>query len=566
MGNKSGTNLTNLMKIKFRDLGVRVVYKVERVDGVMKIIVVSARTPSPQYQSPLNPERLNISGNSFAHTYGFEQDNEKTDSQVENVYSPTEDMPAAHPLRDIGSLLKEHIWLIWLVAVLILLIRKVTIYQGFMRYIKVGSVPVSDIEMLNRLSVAAEQSGIKKPIELCVNPLVSSPLLTGFFHPCIVLPSADISEKNFQYIVLHELTHYRRRDMFYKWLVQVTVCLHWFNPLVHLMSREITMACEFSCDEAVLTKMGSDNAQEYGKTLLDAMAAVGEYKENLGAVTLGENKRLLKERLGAIMNFKKKSTAIRLVTGALTLCIVFGAAFIGVYTISSADQSTSSESDDSSAANAIQPTPPQSDDLPIPDADQPSPSPSDNPPVMETLELKGTTYYLVSSEAQLRAIGTGEYGMDGNYMQQADIHLSSDEWVPIGTWDAPFTGTFNGNGFEIIGLTMTDPYAELIGLFGFAENAHIYNVTMRDFDITSAGRKSKKMSAGAILAVSKGSRSYDNFVYPRETDDDIDAEAAGELLIEIVHGINELEEEQEALCEELAEKLKKMLETYLPSF
>ena len=44
LGNKSGTNLTNLMKIKFRDLGIRVVYKIERVDGVMKIIVVSART------------------------------------------------------------------------------------------------------------------------------------------------------------------------------------------------------------------------------------------------------------------------------------------------------------------------------------------------------------------------------------------------------------------------------------------------------------------------------------------------------------------------------------------
>ena len=58
------------------------------------------------------------------------------------------------------------------------------------------------------------------------------------------LPSADIPGKDFRYIVLHELTHYKRRDMFYKWLV-------------HLMSREITKACEFSCDEAVLAKMGS---------------------------------------------------------------------------------------------------------------------------------------------------------------------------------------------------------------------------------------------------------------------------------------------------------------------
>lgn len=50
LGNISGTNLTNLMKIKFRDLGIRVVYKIESVDGVMKIIVVSARTDEQVYK------------------------------------------------------------------------------------------------------------------------------------------------------------------------------------------------------------------------------------------------------------------------------------------------------------------------------------------------------------------------------------------------------------------------------------------------------------------------------------------------------------------------------------
>ena len=50
LGNKSGTNLTSLMKIKFRDLGIRVVYKIERVDGVMRIIVVSARTDEQVYK------------------------------------------------------------------------------------------------------------------------------------------------------------------------------------------------------------------------------------------------------------------------------------------------------------------------------------------------------------------------------------------------------------------------------------------------------------------------------------------------------------------------------------
>ena len=50
LGNKNGANLTNLLKIKFRDLGIRVVYKVERVENVMKIIVVSARTDEQVYR------------------------------------------------------------------------------------------------------------------------------------------------------------------------------------------------------------------------------------------------------------------------------------------------------------------------------------------------------------------------------------------------------------------------------------------------------------------------------------------------------------------------------------
>ena len=50
LGNKFGLNLTSLMKIKFRDLGIRVVYKVEVVGAVMKIIVISARADEQVYQ------------------------------------------------------------------------------------------------------------------------------------------------------------------------------------------------------------------------------------------------------------------------------------------------------------------------------------------------------------------------------------------------------------------------------------------------------------------------------------------------------------------------------------
>ena len=510
--------------------------------------------------APLPPQQqlpLNVSGGNLAPAVEAEHHNE-------TVNSPADDVTTAHPLQDIGVLLINHIWLVWLVAALGLLIRKITIYQGFMRYIHAGLTPVSDIERLDELSIVAEQSGIKKPIELCVNPLVSSPLLIGFFHPCIVLPSADISEKDFRYIILHELTHYKRRDMFYKWLVQITACLHWFNPLVYLMSREVTKACEFSCDEAVVAKMGCDHAQDYGKTLLDAMAAVGRYKENLGAVTLSENKQLLKERLGAIMEFKKKSKAIQLMTGALTLCVIAGTVFVGVYPTAAASNQPSGKPPVSGGQNSAQvgTSERSGGDYAAAASNQPSGKPpvsgeqnstqvgtgeqsggdaaaadvpnsinteksvpplfdnsqtADNSSEMETLDIKGTSYYLVYNEAQLRAIGTGKYGMGLNYMQQADISLSAGDWVPIGTWDAPFTGTYNGNGFEITGLTMTDPDAEIIGLFGVAKNAHIYNITLRDYDITSAGKNAANKSVGAVLAIGQGRCSYDNFVYPKET-------------------------------------------------
>jgi len=49
LGNKGGTNLAGYCKIKLLKLGLRVVYKVVRENGIMKIIVVSARADDEVY-------------------------------------------------------------------------------------------------------------------------------------------------------------------------------------------------------------------------------------------------------------------------------------------------------------------------------------------------------------------------------------------------------------------------------------------------------------------------------------------------------------------------------------
>lgn len=91
---------------------------------------------------------------------------------------------------------------------------------------------------------------------------------------------------------------------------------------------------------------------------------------------------------------------------------------------------------------------------------------------IDTIILNGKEYYMITTELQLRSIGT--YGLDKNYMQQNDIEISDEEWIPIGTSDNPFTGSYNGNGFKIIGLT--DMHSD-ITLFGSANGANLYNIT-----------------------------------------------------------------------------------------
>lgn len=194
----------------------------------------------------------------------------------------------------------QNIWitcvLVWLMVAVGLLIRKITIYQSFVKYINAGCMEVTDIRLWEQLGKLVEQVEVKRTVELYTNSLISSPLLIGFLHPCIILPTAKLSDFDLKNTILHELTHYKRRDMFYKWLVQMVVCFHWFNPFVYLMGKEINRACEFSCNEAVI-RTYDKGARAYGDTLLNAIEAKGNYNDSLASIMLNDNVVFMKERL-----------------------------------------------------------------------------------------------------------------------------------------------------------------------------------------------------------------------------------------------------------------------------
>ena len=151
---------------------------------------------------------------------------------------------------------------------------------------------------------------------------VYSPMLLGLIHPMIVLPEGDFEGQTMQNILRHELMHYQRRDIFYKWFSVVVFSVQWFNPMIYVIRHELNRACELSCDEMLIRSMDREQKQAYGETLL-TLAANRTLPANVTATTFATEKRNLKERLLQIMSYKVSMgtmlTAMVVVT-ALTLC------------------------------------------------------------------------------------------------------------------------------------------------------------------------------------------------------------------------------------------------------
>lgn len=256
-------------------------------------------------------------------------DMQNTEQDAELTSSKNTELAKLQPIR----FLMQKLHLIWLVTALLLFIRKAAIYQSFAKFIHAGSAAVNEISLLEHVGEIIREQHIKGTVDLYTNSLISSPLLIGFIHPRIVIPpsAAVLSNTDFHYTVLHELTHYKRMDLLYKWLVQAAVCLHWFNPFVYLMEREISRACELSCDEAVIRNLDAAAKREYGDTLLNAVQKGGSYKNPAASVSLSESKKLLKGRLDAIMKYKKKTKPAKAAAFALSFLLSAGALSAGAY-------------------------------------------------------------------------------------------------------------------------------------------------------------------------------------------------------------------------------------------
>ncbi len=203
---------------------------------------------------------------------------------------------------------------LWLLGAMVYLARTVIAYLRFARAVrrKATSPEVWEFEAYRLMP------GKRNP-RLMKSPYVSTPMLMGLFSPTLILPAREYDDETLNNIFLHELKHFSRRDLVYKWFAQVVLALHWFNPLTYFIRREINRACEMSCDEMLISRMDKAARQSYGETLI-SLAARRPLPAGIVATSFAMEKRDLKERLSKIM--KKKKTSI--IAALLCLLLLAG--------------------------------------------------------------------------------------------------------------------------------------------------------------------------------------------------------------------------------------------------
>lgn len=96
---------------------------------------------------------------------------------------------------------------------------------------------------------------------------IDSPFVMGVLRPRIYLPST-VPMKERKFIIAHERHHIRRFDHVVKLLAYLSLCIHWFNPLVWAAFILAGKDMEMSCDEAVIRKLGTQIRADYSASLL----------------------------------------------------------------------------------------------------------------------------------------------------------------------------------------------------------------------------------------------------------------------------------------------------------
>ncbi len=189
------------------------------------------------------------------------------------------------------------------------LLKAVYNWQQFKTQFRMGlQKPAVELKLFTELK--AYQFGIKRKVKLWLSNSVQTPVTFGYFKPVILLPVAllsNISTKQAETLILHELTHIRTNDYLLNWFLVTAETIFFFNPFIISLCKKIKLEREKNCDVNVLSFEYSPAL--YAETLLLAermkqltpvfqLAAVNRKKHLLQRIQFFTSEKVLNQIMG----------------------------------------------------------------------------------------------------------------------------------------------------------------------------------------------------------------------------------------------------------------------------
>ena len=202
-----------------------------------------------------------------------------------------------------------YVWLIGAIALMLL---------NVVRYVRLNIKIRKNGEVI---SCPETRAYTDRKINVRVWENVASPFMTGIFRPTLILPKTELSGEQLDNILRHEMTHFKRHDILYKWFAEFVKCVHWFNPISWYVSKQIASECEISCDMSVTKNMTDSEEMSYVSTIL-SLLPTGKSKQLPLTTQMASSKKFLKRRFIMIKNKKTTSRFMSVLSAVIAVVML----------------------------------------------------------------------------------------------------------------------------------------------------------------------------------------------------------------------------------------------------
>lgn len=228
---------------------------------------------------------------------------------------------------DMFDFLLAYPYVLWLCGVLGFLAWQGWKYYDFRRMLKRSRRNILDASVLDTYYSLCRETGMEKRPAIYFCEALPSPLCVGLFRTAVYLNSEEREPAEMRLILKHELTHCKRKDLWFKGLLLWARALHFFNPFVHGMARLAEKDMELSCDLVVMADCGMAEREAYSMAILRTVREAKSKNMQMSTAFSG-GKEELKMRFENIFDMTQKKRGIALFLAA-ALVVCGGTAFVG---------------------------------------------------------------------------------------------------------------------------------------------------------------------------------------------------------------------------------------------